>query len=57
VHIGLLEVEVELSTLGLLGREVLGQDLSLETLGNVVVELELGVEGVGGGPCLGEGEA
>lgn len=57
VQVGLLEVEVELSTLGLLGREVLGQDLSLETLGDVVVELELGVEGVGSGPSLGEGKA
>ena len=57
VQVGLLEVKVELSTLGLLGREVLGNDLSLETLGNVVVELELGVEGVGSSPRLGEGEA
>ena len=56
VQVGLLEVEVELGTLGLLGGEVLGEDLSLETLGDVVVELELGVEGVGGGPSLGEGE-
>lgn len=57
VHVGLLEVEVELSTLGLLSREVLGDDLSLETLGDVVVELELSVEGVGGSPGLCEGEA
>ena len=27
-----------------------------KALGDVVVELELGVEGVGGGPSLGEGE-
>lgn len=57
VQVGLLEVKVDLSTLGLLGRLVLGEDLGLETVGNVVVELELGVEGVGSGPCLGEGEA
>lgn len=56
VQVGLLEVEVELGTLGLLGGKVLSEDLSLQTLGNVVVELELGVEGVGGGPSLGEGE-
>lgn len=56
VQVGLLEVEVELGTLGLLGGEVLGEDLSLETLGDVVVELELGVEGVGSGPSLGESE-
>ena len=57
VQVGLLEVKVELSTLGLLSGLVLGQDLSLEALGDVVVELELGVESVGGGPSLGEGEA
>ena len=57
VQVGLLEVEVQLSTLGLLGGLVLGQDLSLEALGDVVVELELGVEGVGGGPSLGQSEA
>ena len=57
VQVGLLEVQVELGTLGLLGGLVLGQDLGLETLGNVVVQLKLGVEGVGGGPSLGEGKA
>lgn len=56
VQVGLLEVEVQTGTLGLLGGEVLGEDFSLETLGDVVVELELGVEGVGGSPSLGEGE-
>lgn len=57
VQVGLLEVEVELGALGLLSGLVLGKDLSLEALGNVVVELELGVQSVGGGPRLGEGEA
>ena len=57
VQVGLLEVEVELGTLGLLSGLVLGEDLSLEALGDVVVELELGVESIGGGPGLGEGEA
>lgn len=57
VQVGLLEVEVELGTLGLLGGLVLGQDLSLEALGDVVVQLKLGVQSVGGGPSLGEGEA
>lgn len=57
VQVGLLEVQVELGALGLLGGLVLGEDLSLEALGNVVVELELGVESVGSGPSLGEGEA
>lgn len=57
IKVGLLEVEVELGTLGLRGGQVLGEDLSLEALGDVVVELELGVESVGSGPGLGEGEA
>lgn len=56
VHIGLLEVEVEFGALGLLSGKVLGEDLGLEALGNVVVELELGVEGVRGGPSLSESE-
>ena len=56
VQVGLLEVEVESSTLGLLVGLVLGENLSLEALGNVVVKLKLGVEGVSGGPSLGEGK-
>ncbi len=57
VQVGLLEVQVELGSLGLLGGLVLGEDLSLEALGDVVVQLELGVEGVGGGPSLSQGKA
>lgn len=57
VKIGLLEVEVELGTLGLRGGQVLGEDLSLEALGDVVVELELGIESVGSSPGLGKREA
>lgn len=57
VQVGLLEVQVELGALGLLGGLVLGQDLSLQALGDVVVQLELGVEGVGSSPSLGESEA
>jgi hypothetical protein len=57
VKVGLLEVKVELGTLGLRGGQVLGKDLSLKTLGDVVVKLKLGVKSVGSGPGLGEGEA
>lgn len=57
VQVGLLEVQVQLSTLGLGAWQVLRQDLDLETLGNVVVQLEFGVEGVVGGPSLGQSEA
>jgi hypothetical protein len=56
VQVGLLEVKVELGTLGLGGGQVLGEDLSLEALGDVVVQFELGVEGVGSGPGLGKGK-
>jgi len=57
VQVGLLEVEVQLGTLGLGAWQVLGDDFGLQTLGDVVVQLKLGLKGVGGGPCLGEGEA
>lgn len=57
VQVGLLEVQVELGALGLLSGLVLGEDLSLQALGDVVVQLKLGVESVGSGPSLGEGKA
>jgi hypothetical protein len=57
VEVWLLEEEVDLGTLGLRAGQVLGQDLGLKALGNVVVELKLGVKSVTGGPGLGEGEA
>jgi len=57
VERGLLEVEVEFGTGGLgVGLEG-GQSLGLEALGDVVVELELGVEHVEGGPAEGTGDA
>jgi hypothetical protein len=57
VEEGLTEVKVELSALALGSGEELGEDLGLESVGDGVVELNLGVQGVEGGPCLGEGEA
>ena len=56
VDVGLLVVEVELPTVGALGGHVVGKDLSLEAFAEVVFELELCVEAVGSGPCLGQGE-
>lgn len=57
VESGLLEVEVELGagclSVGLEG----GQSLSLETLCDVVVKLELGVENVDGRPAKGTSDA
>lgn len=57
VQVRLLEVQVQLSTLGLGAWQVLREDLGLETLGNVVVQLKLGVESISGGPSLGESKA
>jgi hypothetical protein len=57
VDVGLLVVQVELATVGLLGWEVVCQDLGFEAFGQVVFEFELGVEAVGCGPCLCQGEA
>jgi hypothetical protein len=49
----LLKVEVEFGTLRLRGGEVLGNNFSLQAFGNVVVELEFGIECVSSGPGLG----
>lgn len=57
VEVWLLEVQVELDALGLGGGEEAAQDLGLEALGDVVVELDLGLEGVGSVPGLGDGQA
>lgn len=42
--------------MALVGKEGGGQ-IELETLGNLVLELDLGLEDVGGRPCLGEHDA
>jgi hypothetical protein len=52
VDVGLFVVKVELAAVSLLGWEVVCQDLGFEAFGQVVFEFELGVEAVGGGPCL-----
>ena len=57
MEVGLLIVEVKLAAVGALRGQVVGEDLGFEAFGQVVFELELGVEAVGGGPCLGQGEA
>lgn len=56
VEVGLLEVQVELGTLGLRSGQVLSEDLRLEALGDVVVELKFGVKSIGSGPGLSEGK-
>lgn len=54
VEVWLLEVQVELDALGLGGWEERAENLSLESLGDGVVELELGLQSVGGVPGLGD---
>ena len=50
MEVGLLEVQVDLGTFCGGGWEEVAQDLGLEALGDAIVELELGVEGVDGVP-------
>lgn len=53
----LLECEVELGTLVVGGGQKLEDTLGLEALGDGVSQLDLGVEGIGRVPGLGQGEA
>ena len=57
VEVALLEVEVELGAAGVGGGEEREDTLGLETLGEVVGHLDLGLKGVGSVPGLGEGQA
>lgn len=57
VEVGLLEVQVELSTSTSGGWEEVEETLKLETLCERVADLKLGVEDVGGVPGLGQGQA
>ena len=57
MEVGLLEVQVELGTLSLRGGEEGEETLGLEALGEGILDLDLGVKGVGGVPGLGEGKA
>lgn len=57
VEVGLLEVQVELGALGLGGGQEGAEQLSLQALGDGVVDLDLGVESVDGVPGLGNGHA
>lgn len=49
-------MEVEFGTLGLGGREEVGNDFGLQALGESVIELDLRIEGVLGCPGLGQGD-
>lgn len=57
VERGLLEVEVELRSGGVgIGLEA-GKTFSLETFGDVTIELDLGIKDVCGGPSQGAGRS
>ena len=56
VETGVLEVGIELSTLGSGGREEVEETLELQALGNGIGSFDLGIEDVGGVPRLGKGE-
>ena len=56
VEVGLSEVEVQFCA-GVLGsREELGEDFGFQTVGDGVVELDFGIEGVQSRPCLSQGK-
>lgn len=57
VEAGLLEEQVELGALGGGGGQEVEETLELEALGERVADLDLGVQGVGGVPGLGQGQA
>ena len=57
VDVGLLVVQVQLAAVVFGRGEVVGQDFGFETFGQVVFELEFGVEAVRGGPGLCQGQA
>lgn len=52
VNVRLLVVEVKLAAVGLLDWEVVGEDFGFETLREVILKLNFGVEAVGGRPRL-----
>ena len=57
LEVGLLEIKIELSTFGLRAWEELREELRLQTLGELVIQLNLSVQNVGGRPYLREGQA
>ena len=57
VDVGLLVQQVELAAVCLLRGQVVGQNLCLQALGQVVLKLQLGVQAVGRRPCLCERQA
>lgn len=57
VKVWLAEVQVHLGALGLGARKEAAQDLSLEALSDVVGELKLRLESIGGVPGLGKCQA
>lgn len=57
MEVGLLEVQVGLGAVRLGLGHVVSDQLGLQALGELVVEFDLGVQDIGRGPSLGEGQA
>ena len=50
LEVGLLEVQVELGSFGLRTREELREKLGFQALGELIVQLDLSIKGIGGSP-------
>lgn len=50
VEVGLLIMEIDFSAVGLLGRQVVGEDFGFQAFGELVFEFDLGIERVTRGP-------
>ena len=57
MQIGLFVVDVKFASVGLFGGQVGGEDFGFEAFSELVFELGFGVETVGGGPGLRQGQA
>lgn len=54
MEVRLLEVKIEFRAEFLCAGKKFGQDLGFQAFGNLVIQLKLGFENVGGRPLLGE---
>lgn len=54
MEVRLLEVEIEFRAEFLCARKKFGQDLGFQAFGNLIIQLKLGFQNVGGRPLLGE---
>ena len=57
VKVGLLVIEVQFTAIGLFCWKIVGKDFGSETSGELIFKLDLGIERIGSGPRLGQGES